>query len=424
MGLISRLWNARSQTSFDKFVSDWYSGSSPVGESSSLDVSGNNALKYNVLFACCRILGETFATVPIFEYKKVSDDERKKTNGTGVYDVLHNAPNDEMSPFNFNEMAAYQINLGGNFVARREYTKYGELLGLYPWEHSDVSIEREDDEAQRLIYSVKRSINEEKYYRHQIFHVPGPSLNGIVGLSPIKYAADSIRLGMNWEMVGNKMFKNGTFPTGVFEHPGELKDVSFNRLKEQIDAKWTGQNNIGKPIITEDAMKFTPLKIDLQAIQMIESRRFSAEDICRIYRVPMHLVQDLSRSTNNNIEHQSLEFVMYTMLPWFKRWEDCINSQLLTRQYRDEGYYFEYNVAALLRGDQKSMAEAFAAGRMGGWLSVNDIRRMLNMNKIEHGDTYLQPMNMVPAGTVPDKDEPLNQRIIDEIQQLIETKGA
>ena len=96
---------------------------------------------------------------------------------------------------------------------------------------------------------------------------------------------------------------------------------------------------------------------------------------------------------------------------------DCINTQLLTKQQREAGYYFEANMSVLLRGDTKSMAEAFAIGRQWGWLSVNDIRRMLNMNPIPNGDIYLQPMNMIEAGTVVDDQ---TKAIVDEVHRLIE----
>jgi HK97 family phage portal protein len=133
--------------------------------------------------------------------------------------------------------------------------------------------------------------------------------------------------------------------------------------------------------------------------QLIESKRFQIEDIARIYRVPLHLIQDLTRSTNNNIEHQSLEFVMYTMLPHFLRWEENINMQLLTPSERKQGYYVEFVIDNLLRGDSKSRAESYRIGRDAGYLSVNEIRKMENMNPIENGDIYLQPMNYVEAGT-------------------------
>ena len=90
-----------------------------------------------------------------------------------------------------------------------------------------------------------------------------------------------------------------------------------------------GLANTGKPIILEGGAKYSQLTMKPADAQLIESKRFQVEDIARIYRVPLHLIQDLTRSTNNNIEHQSLEFVMYTMLPHFLRWEENINMQLL-----------------------------------------------------------------------------------------------
>ena len=111
------------------------------------------------------------------------------------------------------------------------------------------------------------------------------------------------------------------------------------------------------------------------------------------------------------------------MLPWYKRYETSINSQLLTKSQREDGYYYEFNMAGLLRGDQKSMAEGFARGRQWGWLSVNDIRRMLNMNSIgEKGDIYLQPLNMIEAGTEAAADKQFKQ-LVDETYKLIESKS-
>jgi len=159
--------------------------------------------------------------------------------------------------------------------------------------------------------------------------------------------------------------------------------------------------NSGKAMILEDGLKFNPLGIKLADAELLSSKKFQVEDICRVYRVPLHLVQSLDHATNNNIEQQSLEFVIYTMLPHVRRHEDAIKCQLLTKAQRDAGYYFEYNLSSLLRGDTKSTYEAFAQARQGGWLSVNDIRRLLNMNSIgPSGDIYLQPLNMADAAKV------------------------
>ena len=358
--------------------------------------------------------------MPIFEYRKESNGDRVKTDDTGLYDVLHNVSNDEMSAYNAMEMADYQINLGGNVVFERIKNGIGETIGLYPYEWQRVTIDR-DQCTKKLQYTIDDCKNTPKS-RKEVFHVPGPSLNGVIGMSPIEYAAQAIRLGLTYEQFANNFYKNGAIPSGTFEHPSTLSDVAYKRLKSSIKTEWQGLENSGVPMLLEDGMKFNQLTMKLADAELLASKKFQIEDICRIYRVPLHLVQNLDRATNNNIEHQSLEFAMYTMLPRFKRWEGCINTQLLTKEQRRAGYYFEYNMAALMRGDQKSMAEAFAIGRQWGWLSVNDIRRLLNLNRVDNGDIYLQPMNMIEAGTQEAMDK--NKELVEDMHKLIEKRGS
>jgi HK97 family phage portal protein len=419
MKLFQRLKTALNQASWDDMIRAFASGADiPSGDN---DISESSAMKYTAVFACCRVLAETFSSVPVFEYKKnpVTGD-RTKTDDTGIYDLLHNTPNSEMSAYGFAEQAMYQLNTTGNSVSAISRNAYGQILEIYPYDYKNVTVVRDPD-TQKLQYKIKNaSLGSETIKdKSQVFHVAGPSLNGILGMSPIQYAMQAIRLGLTYEKFGVKFYKNGAMPSGVFEHPGFLKDEAYKRLKEDLDKNYQGLTNAGRPILAEDGLKFSPLQINPVDAQLLESKKFQVEDVCRIYRVPLHLVQNLDKATNNNIEHQSLEFVMYTMLPWFKRFESCINNQLLNKEQRKNGYYFEYNLSGLLRGDQKSMAEAFAIGRQWGWLSVNDIRRLMNMNTIPNGDIYLQPMNMVEAGAQVDP------QIKAAVSALIETsKGV
>jgi HK97 family phage portal protein len=398
------------------FIREWLSGEDQINtETGDINVTKETALKYSAVFSCIRVLAETFASIPIKEYKKQRNGDRIETNETGLYDILHNQANEEMSAFSFKEMAMYQLNTGGNLVCQRVVNRLGEIVQLYPYEWDRVEIYRDKD-TRKLVYKVDRDDNK-KYSRGEIFHVAGPSVNGIIGMSPVEFAASSIKLGLTYEKFSNNFYKNGALPSGVFEHPGMIKDTAFDRLKEDLKKNYQSLLNAGKPMLLEDGMKFNQLTMKLADAELLASKKFQIEDVCRIYRVPLHLVQNLDRATNNNIEHQSLEFVMYTMLPWCKRWEDCFNTQLLTKAQRDQGYYFEFNMSGLLRGDAKSMAEAFAIGRQWGWLSVNDIRKMLNLNSIENGDIYLQPMNMIEAGTV--QENKLDSKILNEIETLL-----
>jgi len=417
----------------DQAIREWMSGRDPVF-TNDIKVTSDSALRFSAVFGCLRVLAETFASASIFEYKKnKNNDDREKTNDTGWLDILKNSPNSDMSGFNFREMAMYQINTGGNFYAYKTPGQYGGVVGLNPLDWKNVEIAR-DPSTLKLTYKTGGT-NPQIYTRDNLFHVPGPSVNGINGMSPIEYAAQAIRLGMQYEQFGIQFYKNGAIPSGVFQQPTFLKDEAWKRLKEDLRKNYQGLLNAGTPLLLEDGLQFKELTMKLADAQLLECKKFQIEDICRIYRVPLHLVQNLDRATNNNIEQQSLEFVMYTMLPHFKRWEECINHQLLTKKQRDAGYYFEFNVSSLLRGDSKSMADAFAVGRQWGWLSVNDIRRMLNMNNVTGGDIYLTPLNMqdvtkpLPEPTKPTTlpvDQgaaPVDPAIQNEIQKLIEARS-
>jgi HK97 family phage portal protein len=401
-----------------EYVRAWNAGDAIPPIQGDEYIDSNTAMKYSAVFSCCRVLSETFASMPVMLYRKDKNGDRQAVNDLSVYDILHTAPNEEMSPFNYKEAIMMALNLGGNSVSEKLLNRFGDVVGLYPYPWQMVTIKR-DKYTNKLIYIVKDAENEKTLNRSQVFHITGLSVNGVVGLSPIEYAASAIRLGMSYEKFGIGFYKNGANASGAFTFPNELGDEAFQRLKGEVKKNYTGLKNTGTPIILEGGGTFQPFTIKPADAQLIENKRFQIEDICRIYRVPQHLVQMLDRSTNNNIEHQSLEFVMYTMLPWFKRVEENINMQLLTPKERKAGYYLEFKVDALLRGDAKSRAEAYAVGRQWGWLSVNDIRRLENMNPIANGDIYLQAMNMIEAGSfkVEDNIKALSENIYNMIQK-------
>lgn len=413
MNVFQRARAVFSQTYFDNYVKKWVSGDDmPDGFGS---LTQDVALRYSTFFACNRVLAETFASVAINEFKKLKNGDKEKTDDTGLLPILRFAPNDETSRYNFQECMMYQINLGGNFVAERLMNgrKIAGFLQI-PWQNYDI---RRSRTSRKLEYRIHGggSTRDEGFIsdegsqlilnRDQVLHIPGPSTGGFVGMSILEFASSTIRLGLTYDTFGQKFYDNGAAPSGVFEIPKFLKDEAYNRLKKDLDSRHAGLMNSGKPMLLEDGLTYNPVTIKPVDAELLNSRKFQVEDICRFFRVQPHLVQHLEKSTNNNIEQQSLEFVMYTMLPHFKRVEDNINSQLLTPRQRAEGYFLEYNMASLLRGDQKAMSTAFSKGIQWGWYSVNDVRRILNLNSVENGNIHLQPLNMAPLGTEPDDDD-------------------
>ena len=408
-------------SAWDDYIRAFLRGDDHPLINGSQQIDTYSAMKYTAFFACVKVLSETLAGMPAMLYRKKADGDRESRNDLAIYDILHNAPNEEMSPFNFKEACMVSLNTGGNAVCEKLVNKYGDLVGLYPYHWSMVNIDREI-ETGKLVYKIRSGTKEKTLDRSQVFHIPGLSFDGVVGLSPVSYAASAIRLGLSYEQFGVNFYKNGANASGVFSFPASLSEPAFQRLKEDLAKNYTGLVNTGKPILLEEGGDFKQLTIKPADAQFIESKKFQIEDIARIFRVPLHLIQNLDRATNNNIEHQSLEFVMYTMIPWFKRWEENINMQLLTPLERKAGFYVEFKIDTLLRGDAKSRAEAYAAGRQWGWLSVNDIRKLENMSPIENGDIYLQPLNMGEAGKIQHEDQ--QKAMVEAIYKMITNKVA
>jgi len=146
-------------------------------------------------------------------------------------------------------------------------------------------------------------------------------------------------------------------------------------------------------------MKYHTIGISPEDAQFLETRKYQVNEICRIFRVPPHLVGDLDRATFSNIEHQSIEFVQHTIRPWLVRWEQEISRSLLDEKERTL-YFAKFNVDGLLRGDYKSRMEGYSIGRQNGWMSINDIRRLEDMPLVpaeKGGDDYLVNGNMIAA---------------------------
>ena len=307
-----------------------------------------------------------------------------------------------MTSFIFRETLMTHLLLWGNAYAQVIRNGRGEVIALYPLMPDRMTVDR--DEQGRLYYEYRVSsedapINETGSVRlapADVLHIPGLGFDGLVGYSPIAMAKNAIGLAIATEEYGSKFFANGAAPSGVLEHPGTLKDPA--RIRESWQATFGGSTNAGRVAVLEEGMKYAPISIAPEQAQFLETRKFQINEIARIFRVPPHMIGDLEKSSFNNIEQQSLEFVKYTLDPWVSRWEQAIVRTLLTADEKKR-YYVKFNVDGLLRGDYKSRMEGYNIGRQGGWMSANDIRALENLDLIpdeEGGNLYLVNGNMLP----------------------------
>ena len=213
--------------------------------------------------------------------------------------------------------------------------------------------------------------------------------NGLVGFSPIAMMKNALGSELAVENYGSAFFRNGAQPSGVLEHPGVLKDPA--KIRENWTKVYGGANNAHRVALLEEGMTYKPISLPPEDSQFLSTRQFGVEEICRIFRVPPHMVQDLQRATYSNIEHQGIDFVQHTLMPWLVRFEQGLIKDVLLPDERDE-YFPKFNVDGLLRGDYQSRMNGYATGFSNGFLSVNDIRGLENMDLIseeEGGDFHI-----------------------------------
>lgn len=365
-------------------------GTSAAGK----NVSPRTSMELSTVYACVRVISETIASLPIGIYE-VTDGGGRKAMEHPLYRLLHDEPNEEMTSFVWREVTLTHLLLWGNAYSQILRNGKGEVLGLYPLLPDKMAVDR--DSRGRITYTYTTTDgNQTNLKAEQVLHIPALGFDGIVGYSPIALEKSALGLSIAAEEYGGKFFANGARPSGVLVHPNHIKDPG--KLRASWNAAYGGSANGGKTAVLEEGVSYTPISIPNNEAQFIESRKFQVSEICRIFRVPPHLVGDLEHATFSNIEHQSISFAEHTIRPWVVRMEQSMNRALLRLEEKGR-FYTHINIDGLMRGDYKSRMEGYAIGRQNGWLNANDIRDLENMNRIpseEGGDVYMVNGNMVP----------------------------
>lgn len=361
-------------------------------------VTNIRAMQLSAVWACIHVLAETFASCRCSLYRKDANGHRVKAVENPLYDVVHSVTAPGMPAYYFKETAMAHILTGGNTYSEIVFDSRGNVERLNLLMPENVR-PYQDWTTGEVFYDVN---DRGKLYRlpaDKIFHVPGLGYNGILGYSPLYMARQAVNLGLSAEDFGNRFFSNGALASGVLETEKAINDAGFKKLKDDFNNAYTGVQNSGGTMVLPRGVKFSKISIDPEEAQFLESRKYQAEEIARFYRVPLHLIQMLDKATYSNIEQQSLDFYQNTMLPWFSRWEQFANMKLLTQKQRAEGYYVEFDLLSMLRGDSKSRAEMLHIMRQDGVITADEWRAKENMNPLPGGtgDIAFINGNMVPV---------------------------
>ena len=400
MGIFSSLFRSRDKPQNRTAGSNYafFLGGTTSGKT----VTERSAMQMTAVYSCVRILSEAVAGLPLHLYRYTDSGGKAMALDHPLYRLLHDEPNPEMSSFVFRETLMTHLLLWGNAYAQIIRNGKNEVIALYPLMPNKMSVDR--DENGRLYYTYYRgqdeAIRDKEFavtiHPSDVLHIPGLGFDGLVGYSPIAMAKNAIGMAIACEEYGAKFFANGAAPGGVLEHPGTIKDPQ--RVRDSWMSQFGGSANAHKTAILEEGLHYTPIGISPEQAQFLETRKFQVTEICRIFRVPPHMIGDLERATFSNIESQNISFAVHTIRPWLVRIEQAVNRALIPQNEKGR-FYVQFNIDGLMRGDYKSRMEGYAIARQNGWMSANDIRALENLNPIseeEGGDAYLVNGNMIP----------------------------
>jgi HK97 family phage portal protein len=404
---MKRIFGEKEERTLEDVASLMRRGALSSYSSTGVSVTSETALQASAVFACVRVLSESEAMLPLVLYRQ-NGKNREKAVDHPLYRLLHDAPNQEMTSFNFRQTIMSHLCLRGNAYVYIEYGRDGKISALYPLNPDGVQIVREK-ETGILLYGVQVP---EKYGGEYLFltservwHLRGMGSDGVVGYNPIRLAREAIGLSIAAEGYGASFFGNNAEPGFVLVHPGKLNDEAYKRLRQSWEDRHKGFENAHKVAILEEGMRPEKLGVSPEDAQFLETRKFQINEIARIFRVPPHMIADLDRATFSNIEHMGLEFVMYSLMPWLVNIEQSVNANLLSPAERGK-YYAKHTLSGLLRGDVESRYRAYATARQWGFMSVDEIRELEELNPLPEGQgqVYLTPLNMMPTGTPTGQD--------------------
>ena len=347
----------------------------------------DKALTLTAVWCAIRLLAESVSSLPISVYTKQANGDKLEDTKSPIYKLVKFKPNYYQNKITFFEFIMLSICTEGNSYVQIVRNNSGTPVQLICLDPSNVTVVVNNNE---LFYQIDGgSVLDSS----DVLHFKTITDDGVTGLSPIDQCAKALNWGVSLEEFGSTFFSNGAKPSSILQTDRALSDTALQRLKSSFNNNYAKLKNSNSTIVLEEGLTFKPISISPEQAQFLSSRQFSIEEVARIFNVPPHMLKDLSKSSFNNIEMQSQEFVTYTLMPYLTRIEQEMNLKLFRTNELGKTFV-EFNVNGLLRGDVKSRTEAYKTAITNGYMSINEVRQKENMNSIEGGDKHFMQMNM------------------------------
>lgn len=366
---------------------------------SGVAINEDSALTISAFWNGVSIISGAIGFLPLVLYRRVGLGRIRAVTHP-VYVLLHDRPNPYMDALVFRETLQGHLLAWGNAYAEIERNGAGGPKALWPIAPNKVTVDVFDNGNQIQYKYVTPQNNTRTIPFENMLHLRGLGFDGVKGYSVIGYARNSLGMAKAAEQYGGRFFKNDATPPAVLEHPKALTDDAERHLRESWEKVHKGTQNAGRIAILEEGMKLNVIGLPPKDVQYLQSRKFSVTEIARWLNIPPHMIKDLERATFSNIEHLGIEFIVWTLTPWMKRWELETSYKLISKDQR-KTFFAEFVPAALLRGDTKSRFDAYRVAINSGWMNRNEVRRFENMNPADGLEKFLVPLNYTTVGSDP-----------------------
>lgn len=372
-------------------------------------------LSLSAVWGCSKVLSESFASLPCHLMEETKSGKQKQIDDP-LYGILH----DQWNPYTSSTSGRQSMMLwaanAGNSVARIEWAG-NKVKALWPMTPGEIEYERSPRAVK--YYEVQPNGTKTEIPLAEVFHVTNLSGDGYLGLGIVDYARNAIGNGLAAQRYAGKFFASGARVPGIVKVARNFKDQhEADKFRADWESKYNGPENVNKNIVLTGDVDFKPLGISPKDAQFVEWSALGVPDICRFYRMPPHMVADLFRATFSNIEHQGIEFVIHTLMPWIVRWEQQIQMRLISpdltgkismRERGSTRRYAKFSVDALMRGDFASRWAGYSTALQNGVFSIDDVLDLEDRNPLPNGagQAHHLQLNMqtVPGTGVPTASE-------------------
>ena len=386
MSILKRIQNLF--TTKKRSFLDYATGQLRSQSGSGIIVSENTAMTYSAVWQACRILSESVAQLPMYVCEKEKNGDKIIRSDHAMYKLVHDEPNPYMTQFNWTQKCMYDLCVNGNSYVQIIRNQQGKPVELMPLDHQNITIKI----LEGIIYYSDAGTGQ-TIDMFDMLHFKTMSKDGIVGLSPIDTLANTISNGLGLLEYSNSYFRNGAKVSGVLQTDASLSQESVDRLRNSFNMNYSSIGDSNKTLVLEEGLKFNAISLSNEASQFLSAREFSIAEIARCFSLPPHLLRDLSKSSFNNIQEQSREFVQFSLMPYIRIFETELTRKLFSNGEKGK-LFIEINTNSLLRGNPQERAEYYRTMLNIGALSVNEIRRKENMNSVDEGDNLFMQMNM------------------------------